>query len=187
MPKKINIKFISISHFSKRERVIFYVAISIVFLAILDNLFISPIFSKIQNLNKDIEDLELKIKNSLKILSQKDRILNEGKRYGSFLSSGKTEEEEITSLLKEVESIADQSKLYIVDMKPLPVEVEGYIKKYLVTLNSEGNMENIINFIYNIENSNELLLIVEKYQITLKSKETNTAQLAITISKTVIP
>ena len=186
MPKKIKIKFFYLSNLSKRERIIFYLTVSIVFLAILDNFFISPIFSKIESLNKEIEDIELKIKNSLKILSQKERILNEAKKYSPFLSSSKTEEEEITFLLKEIESIANKSQLYIVDMKPLPVKVEGYTKKYLVTLNSEGKMENIVDFIYSIENSSQLL-IVEKYQITLKSKETNIAQLAITISKTVIP
>jgi Tfp pilus assembly protein PilO len=187
MKKKIRIKIFSFPNLSKREKTIFYIAFVFIFLAILDNFFISPIFSKIKNLNREISDTELKIKNSLKILSQKDRILNEAKKYSTFLISTKTEEEEITSLLQEIESIANKSQLYIVDMKPLPANIESsYIKKYLITLNSEGKMENIVDFIYSIENSNQLL-VVEKYQITLKSKETNTAQLAITISKTVIP
>ena len=47
-------------------------------------------------------------------------------------------------------------------------------------------MEQLVDFMYNIENSDKLLMI-EKYQISPKSKESSVAKCAMSISKIVIP
>ena len=183
---KLQTIYASLAHLSKREKFIFYVAAIFISLATLDRLIVSPISSKIKSLNKDIEENESSIKNNLHILSQKDRILSESAKYTSFLSSNKTDEEEITSLLKEVENIANKASVYVTDMKPAPIKDLGSSKKYLMNLNCEAQMEQIINFMYNIEDSSKLL-VIEKYQISPKSKESGVAQVSMTISKTVIP
>jgi Tfp pilus assembly protein PilO len=183
---KLQALYAYLAHLSKREKFVFYIALVFISLAALDRLIVSPISLKIKSLNKEIETSEANIKNDLHILSQKDRILSESARYTSFLSSNKTEEEEITGLLKEVENLANKASAYITDMKPAPTKELGSSKKYLVNLNCEGQMEQIINFMYNIEDSSKLL-VIEKYQISPKSKESGVATVSMTISKTVIP
>lgn len=183
---KIQTFYTFVSHLSKREKIIFYAAISFVSLTLLDCLIISPIYSKIKSLNEEIQERESNIKKNLHILAQKDRISSEITKYTSFLSSAESEEEEMTSLLKEIEGLANKSSVYLVDMKPAGLKPTGSSKKYLISLNCEAQMEQLSDFMYNIENSNKLLTI-EKYQISPKSKESSVVRCSISIAKIVMP
>jgi pyridoxal/pyridoxine/pyridoxamine kinase len=129
---------------------------------------------------------ETAIRRNAHVVIQKDRILSEVAKYNSFLSSAKSEDEEATSFLKEIENLANKSSVYLIDMKPAGVKDLGSSKRYLLNLNCEAQMEQLTDFMYNIENSNKLLAI-DKYQISPKSKESSIAKCSISISKIVIP
>ncbi|MBU2102273.1 MAG: GspMb/PilO family protein [Candidatus Omnitrophota bacterium] len=186
--KKISIQqiYTSLSHLSTREKIVLYVTIAVVSVMVLDRLIVAPVVSRIRSLNKEITDAQHSVVLNSRIVAQKDRILVEGAKYVSFLSSDKTEEEETTALLKDLEAIATGASVYLSDMKPAAAKVEGPAIKYMVTLTCEGQMDQIIDFIYNVESSKKLL-VIEKYEIIPKSKESSTAQASMTISKTVIP
>ncbi|MCM8796063.1 MAG: type II secretion system protein M [Candidatus Omnitrophica bacterium] len=175
-----------VSHLSKREKIIFYAAVSFVFLTLLDRLIISPIHSKIKSLNREIQEKEVNIKRNLHILAQKERILSEINKYATFLSSAELKEEEIPSLLREIESLANKVGVYLVDMKPVGLKSIGSFQKYLINLNCEAQMEQLFDFMYNIESSNKLLTI-EKYQINPKSKESSVVVCSMSIAKMVTP
>ena len=88
----------------------------------LDQLVVSPVFSKIKFLDAEIKDRETLIKSSLKIVTQKERILSARNKY-SYLSSGFTSSDtEVTSLLKEIEGMSNKSSVYLVDMKPAAIK-----------------------------------------------------------------
>ena len=184
----LNIQFFYkfLSRLSKRERFILYGTVCIVLLLVLDRLVIYPIFSKMDELNKEIKKKEVDIRKNLRILAHKDSILEERKRYASFLTSSKSEEEEMTSLLKEIEGLANNSSIDLVDMKPAGLQKEGSSERYVINLNCEADMENIVDFMYSIENS-EKLLSIEKYKISPKSKDSEIAKCSITIFKIVMP
>jgi Tfp pilus assembly protein PilO len=149
-------------------------------------LVVDPVFSKISSLDKDIRAKETQIKNDLRLLAYKDRILSAKTKYASFLSMAQSEEEETASLLKEIEGMADKSSVYLIDMKPGGLKEAGGAKKYLVNLNCEAQVEQIIDFMYNVENSKKLLS-VEKFQMTPKSKESSVARCSMTIAKIIMP
>lgn len=165
---------------------ILYGAMCFVLLMLMDRLVIYPIFYKIDTLNKDIRKKESDIRRNLRILTYKDRILEERKKYASFLVSSKSQEEEMTLLLKEIEGLAGDSSINLVDMKPAGLQESGASQRYIINLNCEAGMEQIINFMYNIENSGKLLSI-EKYKISPKSRESDVASCSITIFKIVMP
>ena len=171
-----------LSNLSKKERITLYAAIFIVSLVLLDRLIIHPIYSKIESLDKEIREKESAIKKNIRIVSQKDRILTESAKYSSFLSASESEEEEVTSILKEIETIANKNSVYLFDMKPASSKKTGGSKRYTVNLNCEAQMEQLTEFMYNIENSNKLLTI-EKYEISPKSKESSIAKCSMSISK----
>ena len=175
-----------IGRLNKREKVIFYATITFVSLAFLDRLLITPIYSKIKSLNDEIEVRKSVIKQNLHILAQKDRIKSEMDKYALFLISAKSEEEETTSLLQEIEGIANEAGVYLVDMKPGGLKDMGSSKKYLINLNCEAQMEQLTDFMYNIENSSTLLTI-EKYQISPKSKDSSVVKCSMAIVKLVMP
>jgi 23S rRNA A2030 N6-methylase RlmJ len=135
-----------------------------------------------KSLDKEIREKELNIKKGLRILAQKDKVTSEIAKYASILSSLKSEQEDVTPILKEIEILANKTSVYLVDMKPAGLKSSGTSKKYLINLECEAQMEQLTEFMYNIENSNKLLSI-EKYQISPKSKESSVATCSMTIAK----
>lgn len=176
-----------LSQLSKREKTVLYVTAFFVTLMFLDRLVVYPIYSRVRQLNGEIKQKESDINKYLRLLLQKERILNERKKYAAYLDSRQPEEQDMTSILKEIENLANKSSLYVVDMKPGGVrENSDQTRRYLVNLNCEGEMEQIADFMYNVENSN-VLLMIERYQISPKSKESRVATCTMTISKIIMP
>ena len=91
---------------------------------------------------------------------------------------------EAAYLLGEVEKLARKTSLYIVDMKPLGVEEDKVSRKYSVDLNCEAQMEQIMNFMYEIENSS-MLFFVESFNITPKSKDSSVAKCNMRIANVI--
>lgn len=176
----------ALSRLSKREKIILYSAGLVISLVMVDRMVISPISSKIRELNKEIREKESGIKKDLHVLSQKERILAEKKQYASFLSSFKSEEEETTAILKEIENLASKSSVYLIDMRPSGLRGSGAVRKYSINLNCEAQMEQLADFFYNIETSDELL-IIEKYEISPKSRDSSVARCSMSIVKMVVP
>lgn len=184
MPKiQVFRKFLS--RLSKREKLIFYGALFFISLTLLDRFVLYPIFSRIEELDKEIRAKESGIKKSLHILAHKDRIVAERKKYRSFATDLKGKEEEMTSLLKEVEKLANDSSVYLVDLKPAGLKKAGASEKYFISLNCEAQMEQLARFIYDLEDSNKLFS-VERYRINPKSKDSSVARCSMYISKIVM-
>lgn len=171
---------------SKRDRIIFYAAVLFVSLAVSDRLIINPIVSRMQILNGSIKDREGNLKRSLSIIVQKDRILEESAKYGLAAAKGTSDEDEMTQLLKEIETLAGNNSVDLFDMKPAGQKAMDAAKKYMVNLNCEAQMEKLAAFIFDIENSDKFLT-VERYQISPKSKGSNVASCSMTVSKMAVP
>ena len=175
-----------LSRMSKREKFIFYGAALFIFLAVMDRLVISPILSKITSLNKEIQEKGAAIKRNTHILSNRDRVSAEKVKYASFLNKFESAAgEDETSLLKEIETLANEASVYIIDIKPAGAKTGGGYSMYTVKLNCEAQMENVISFMYNIENSNDLLTIIN-YKITPKSKDSSIASCSMSVSKRLV-
>lgn len=179
------VKFIS--KLSKKEKALLYAAVFVGLVVLLDRAIIYPVYAKIRSLHTQIKEKEFTIVKEMRILAMKDKIAGEAKKYSSYAGVALSEEEEITTLLKEIESLANKSSLYVVDMKPAGAKEEkDKSKKFLVSLSCEGQMEQIMDFMYNVENSKSLLSI-ERYQISPKSRESSVATSSMTISKISLP
>ena len=175
-----------LSGLSKRERFIFYGAIFFISLTFLDRLAISPILSNMQEVNTEIKEKESGIGRNLHILAYKEKILKESRKYAHFFGVVESEDEEMASLLKEIESLANKASVYLVDIKPGGVEPEQEYYKYFVKLTCESQMEQLIDFMYFIESSDNLLFI-DKYRISPKSRGSSVAVCSISVFKIAVP
>ncbi|MBI3602535.1 MAG: hypothetical protein HY209_06575 [Candidatus Omnitrophica bacterium] len=176
----------TISHLSKRERLGLNLAVFFVALILLDRGIINPIASKMRSLNKEIQEEMADIKKDMRLVAQKDNIRLEAGKYDSYVVSSKSEEEEITFVLKEIEGLANKSSVYLIDMKPGGLKKTASAKKYFINLNLEAQMEQLTEFMYGVESSSRFL-IIEKYQIEPKSKDSSVAKCSMTISKIMLP
>ena len=175
-----------LARLSKREKAVLYGAAIVVSLTALDRLVIFPIFYKMEELGQEIKDSEAGIKKSLHILTYKDKIMAASIKYKTYIKAARSVEEEMTTFLKEVENLASANSVYLIDMKPGEVAEGAASKKYLLNVNCEAQLEQLVEFMYNVERSDKLLTI-EKYKINPKSKESSVARCSISIAKTVVP
>ncbi|KPK98746.1 MAG: hypothetical protein AMJ95_02555 [Omnitrophica WOR_2 bacterium SM23_72] len=173
-------------HLPKKQKTVIYVAGGVFLLSLVNLLIILPVFSKIHSLNEAIRKKKAAIIRDLNVLDKKSEILSESKKYATFLKEARSDEEETTLLLKEIENIASKGSLYIVEMKPAGIrEEKSNLKKFVINLTCEGQMEQVIGFMHNIENA-ATLLNIEKFQLSPKSKDSSIAQCTMTISKMVM-
>ncbi|OGX35715.1 MAG: hypothetical protein A3C36_03170 [Omnitrophica WOR_2 bacterium RIFCSPHIGHO2_02_FULL_52_10] len=174
-----------VAKLSKRERMIFYVTVAVVGLGAMDKFILSPILHKITHLTEVIAQQEEEIKQSLIIISEENRIEEETKAYQSFLSPALTEEKAITEFLKEVENIAKQSSVYLIDMKPTVKNEDAASTKYFVKLNFEAQMEQVMNFFYHVSIFNQLIK-VEDFQLRPKTEGSSIISCDMSISKAIV-
>lgn len=171
---------------TKKEKKIFYVASAVVLLMVFDKLVVTPVFLKMRLLNQQIVEKETEIKKNMRLLAQKDHILALKNKYKGFLTDEDDTDVIKQSLIKDVESLANKTSIYLIDIKPTGIRDEGGVKKYNAGLNFEAEMEEVTDFIHNIESSKSFLTI-KSYQITPKMKNSSIAKCSMTISKIVIP
>ena len=184
----INLKSLQtfIARLSKKEKILFYGAAIFIFLVLLDKAVITPSVSKMKSQDDEIREKKLIIKKDIRILALKNRIEEEHKKYEGYFSKIGSLEEERTSMLKEIENLASENAVYLVYVRPGEMRTEGPFKNLLVNLNCEGEMPQVVSFLYSIENSTKLLTI-EKYVISPKAEGSSIAQCRITVSKILMP
>lgn len=171
---------------SPRERSAMTISSIILSLMLLDRLIIGPIISNIKTLDNEIEERKRSIRANLRILNKKDIITKEAKRYEKYSVKAMDPEDELASLLGEIESLATGAAVYLVDVKPSGERKEELIKAYLVKINCEGQMEQIFRFMHSLESSKKLLTI-ESARLRPKERGSETINCDLSISKIVIP
>src|SRR5512136_2530041 len=105
--------FAFVNTLSKKEKFILAIAASFIIIAFLDRVVFQVIFSKMEVLDEQIKAQQLLIKKDLRVLAQKDAIVAEDTRYSVYSIKPKSEEEEISGILKEIESLATQASVYM--------------------------------------------------------------------------
>ena len=110
----------AISRLSKREKQGLAVAIFFVAMILLDRGVIAPIASKItSSLDAEIQEEKANIKKGLRLVAQERTIyVSKPKSTIPYVASSKSQEEEMTFVLKELEKLASKNSVYLVDMKP---------------------------------------------------------------------
>ena len=172
---------------SQREKLILYVSTAIVMIMFVDRLVVGPIYKSIHSLDQQIHDMETNIKESIHLLGQKDQMMKEAEYYATYSAPSKSEEEETLILLKQIQELANQASVNLLYSKPGGAAAETKERNvYRVSLECEGQMDQLINFFYAIENS-KLLLRVEKYSLQPTAKGSSVIKCAATVSMIGIP
>ncbi|MCM8797226.1 MAG: hypothetical protein NC923_05035 [Candidatus Omnitrophica bacterium] len=153
---------------SDREKLMFYLTIGVIFFAFIFNFFIAPVLNKNNHLNKQILFYREKLKKYLYLLSHKETILKKQKEisFSPFVSEQQTDA--TVSFLAEIEKVAKNTNLRIVEIRPQPRAGKDVFKEIFVDLKTEGGTEEHYRFIYQIEHS-LLLLTIKSLQLKSKS------------------
>ena len=171
---------------SKREKIIFSLTAAVVGTLVLDQLLFRPIVHTFRSFNLQAQDLKSNIRKSMRLLSQKDRMMKDVTEFASYSTESKTPEEETLALLKHIEELANKSSVNLLYVKPAGAKPEGVTKKYFLTLECEGQMGQLVDFFYQIETA-KFLLKIEKYALQPTSQSSSVIKCAATVSRTVVP
>ena len=102
------------------------------------------------------------------------------------MKQGDTDEQEMSALLSEVESITGDIDIHISDMKPLKVKSIDFYKKFSVELEAEGLLDNLTKFIHTLQ-SQPHLLKVERIRLERRSMRTEKLKGFLLITRIRIP
>ena len=175
-----------ISGLSVMEKKILSVALVFALLALFDRLLIGPSLAKLNDIDEKIVKEESVIKQNLRFLTYRERIVKEASNFKDYYSKDvRAEEEVIGEFLKKIELMAGQSQVELSKISPAGQEYQKDYIKYLVTLDCTGNLADITTFIYAVNNSKDLLKI-EKMNVVGNNRDGEKVQAALTISRMII-
>lgn len=165
----------------KREKIILYVTIGIIFFGVVFNFVIAPVLGKYDAINKEANLNRIKLKKYLMLLAQKDQIQKKYGKFSSNLELATDTKDNLVATMATLENIAKTAGIRIVDIRPQAVPRGDAV---IVDLRTEGTVEQYTKFIYDVETS-LLLLKVKRLQLTAKPNMT-TLEGLFTISQPVI-
>ncbi|MDD5729681.1 MAG: type 4a pilus biogenesis protein PilO [Candidatus Omnitrophica bacterium] len=145
---------------SSREKNLFYLTAGVIILVLLLNLLILPIARKNSALNKEISLARTKLKTYSRLLSQKQNIENKFRLLSPGANTAELQKEDnAVNTLSELENLAKNAGIRIIDLRPEAAGAESAYKEMLIELKTEGSLEDYLKFIYTVENSLSLFKI----------------------------
>ncbi len=173
-----------LSRLSKKEKRLFYITVAVISIVFLERVVFKPVINKLESFNGKISLEEKKLEKSMLILAQEQTINSEYKKFAQNIKQEQSEEEAIAGLLSSIEKMAKSVSVFILDMKPGTVEKSEFYKKYSVKVEVEAKINNLSDFIYQLENSPKLLRVSD-FRLTPQKKET-VLKVSMTITEVLI-
>ena len=173
------------SRLSKREKFIAIISVVLIAGVFLDKIVFAPVINKFESLNEQILIQEKKLKKTMRILLQEELITDEYEKYVRHIKQERSNEEEVAVLLKDIEEIANDSSVFIVDMKPSPVKNWESYKKYTIKIEAEATVGYLADFIYRLEKTPRLLRVVE-LRLSPKKNEFSILRIRMAITQILV-
>ena len=158
------------------------VTIFLIALAIVYSFVIEPLYKQYTALNQEIRLKQVRLAKNLRLLQEKDVIRQEFKKYSPRFKPQGSEEEEMASVLTEIEKIGKVTGIYLRDVKPKKINNQDFYKIITVEIKFQGTMQTLANFIYRLQNST-LLLKPNQLQIDSRGPSQQSLEGTITITR----
>lgn len=154
--------------FSKREQAILYITVCVVVFGLAFSFVAAPLWSANENLNKEIAAARAKIRRYASLLSRKEMIKKASSRFSPGSAMAGREGNTLIAVLSELEALAKDAGISIVDIAPQPARDQAARdKEIFIDLKTEGPIEGYLKFIYSTEKS-LFLLRVKSFQLNVK-------------------
>jgi len=150
-----------------REKIILYITVLVLAFSAAFSPVIIPLVNKDRILSQGITVTRLKFKKYLWLLSQKENIQDKYKEFSKTFKAPGQKEDIVVLALTQLENLAKESGIQIVDIRPQLSKNSSSHKEILVDLRTEGQIAGYFKFIYGIENPLSLFRI-KKLQISTK-------------------
>ena len=168
------------------QKKLLVVAVVIVIAALFDRLLIGPTMSRLSAIEEDITKEEVTIKQDMRFLGYKDRIIKESSEIDPFITKNKLSDNEmIAAFLNKIQNLASLSKVNLIKIIPGTGEQDADYFKYQADLECSGDLSDVIAFMHAINSDTELMK-VDKFNFTGKKSDSNEIKASMTIEKIVV-
>jgi len=172
------------NNLSSRERLLLQLSIGFALFLLADQVIFTRVWDMYSSMEKRIVEDEGSYIRNLVNLKRKEVVESTYDKYKSYIRVAGRDEEENASFLSEVEQLARSEQVVLVDMKPREVKKQQFHKEYVADLDAEAEMEELIRFIYQLEQSPHLMKI-SKIKLTSKEQGSTFVKARMTVTKTV--
>ncbi|MEI9476843.1 MAG: type 4a pilus biogenesis protein PilO [Deltaproteobacteria bacterium] len=170
------------SKLSKKERTWLVVAGVIIMAVFVDRLVIRPIGAKLRRMDQEIALSEKKLSHDLRNINNKEFIESEYKKRKNFVKkSSASDEENVSNMLAEIESLARTAGVNLVDIKPQTSKQIDFYREYAAEVIIEGQMEQIVAFLHKLNSSVQLLRAV-KLRLGMKQKDSSIVKASMLVT-----
>lgn len=153
-------KLPALAQLKPRERLLAVGSVAVLLLVMLDRLVVSPWSRHGQTVRQEIARMEEALKNHHRLLERKDRVMRKLERYQRYLKPAVTDDLQMAALLKEVEEIATETNVHVIEIKPLTVEAGERVTRYALEARFECKLDAWTEFVYRVEASPSLFQVV---------------------------
>ena len=154
------IKLPSLAQLKPRERLLAVGSGVVLLLVMLDRLVLSPWSRHGEIVHQEIARMEEALQNHQRLLARKDRVMGKLARYRRYLKPAVADDLHMAALLKEVEEIAAQTNVHVIEIKPLTVEAGEVVTRYALEVRFECKLDAWAEFVYHVEASPALFEVV---------------------------
>ncbi len=171
---------------SPREIKIFILTLIVLAVYLGFRFLVEPMKENTASLQSQITLNEKRLQKNLNIIRQKEQVGKEYEKYSSLLKQKSSDEQEMTSILSEIESAANILGLRLADMKPKKTKRVDFYNYFSVSLAVDGNLETITHFLYILQNAPYFLNADEVY-FEKSSARTSDIRCRLSLSRVLIP
>lgn len=174
----------AIGNLSKREKIILALTVASIAFSLFYNLILAPSLKRLAALDKEILQLENKLLRAKRLIPKKSAIENSFREITFDLTAqeGVSAEQQIARILIELENLGNLSGTRLTDIKPGQAKSSEYYNEFTIEIRFEAAIKEVAKFIYDIQQSKELLKI-EKLLLNTKSSDSPLLEGLIEIHK----
>ena len=150
------LKFPKLPTLQPRERLLALGSGVVLLIVILDRFVLAPWSRHAAVVRAEIRKMETSLAAHQHLLLRKDGVMADLRRHQRYLHDAIADDLQMATLLKEVEGLAEQSRVKISEIKPLATETVEFAKRYSLEVRFKCTLEDWAEFVYNIEQSPSL-------------------------------
>ena len=155
--------------FSKREKIILYITISIIIVGSVAYFLMPSVFAMLEKIDREVEQKTFLLRRHFELTQQGEDTFCLYERYKDRLGQEGSSEEITAGLFEKIEKLAAQFNLHIERIRPQFVKEKKGYKQAVLEVELEGNFRSIFQFINSMETS-FLFVQVSSFQLVPSSR-----------------
>lgn len=152
-----------IRRLSNRENIILAVCLLLGFAYTGHHFVFKSLKGSLTSVEDKVKSGEKRLKSYLKILKKEKAVDEEYNIYSALFRQSAPDDQQMTSVLSEIEAVANEVNMRLADIKPRRVKRAEFYNNFSVSLTIEGEPADIIRFLYALQNNPHFFKADEVY------------------------